>query len=927
MSSPTPPDTPLEIPAALWPEVSAAFDAAQDWPVAERPGRLAALAAERPDVAGPLRRMLDALDRPDDLAPADGGLLQRALDDAAQAWTAGRTLGIYRLVAPLGDGGMSSVWIAEQLEGVQRRVALKLPHPGLEPAEALARRFARERDLLAALEHPNIARLYDAGVHGGQPWLAMALVDGESLTAHAARLPLRQRIGLFMQVLGAVRHAHARLIVHRDLKPANILVDRSGQVQLLDFGIAQLLGDDAAAGGVLALTPDSAAPELLAGEPLGVACDIYALGVVLYELLCGERPYRLEPRSPEPLPHQLARTRVAAPSVRGQAAAAGDLDAIVARAMARDPGDRYASVDAMAGDLQAWLDRRPVAARAGGRWYRGRLALRRHAGAVTGAVATVLALAGGLGLALWQAQEARAQADRVAATQRWLIELFEAASPERSGANPPDARRLILDGSARLDAELADQPVLRADLQRLAGDMLLSLQDWPPAAERLGAAVQGYERLGRAAAPEALDARWSLGEALDEQARHDEALRRFDELLALAAAEHGPRDRWQRPVRLRRATVLLNRGDAAGAEAAVAEALALPPGRGEDAARTALNGAYTRALVHWTQGRIAEAAAGFERVVADAPGVDGFPRSNLLMARYRLLTAWGRAGDFARVLDASTPLLADAEALLGPRATLTLFVLEARVQALARQGRYREAVALQREAVQRAQERTGPDDDEQRQLAAGMLGQMLVLAGQADEGLPLLRATLLMLDRRYPQATAFTETWRLMHGLALLRAQRWADARAVLQATLERAEGLQAMDPTVAAEARQALGLVAQAEGRPEAARELLARACPALATVYGPDGPRVWRCRAHAAWIAGLAGEAGALAAFDAVAPRYRASLPPGHVAGAGLDRLRADLVERQDPAAAQRLRAEARGLWTQVFGTPMPERFSGLH
>ncbi|RVT50909.1 serine/threonine-protein kinase [Rubrivivax albus] len=926
----------MDIPAALWPEVSAAFDAALDWPTDEREARLAALESSRRDLADALRRLLAAHASTATLASADGALMQHALDDAVQPLEPGRVVGIYRLQAPLGRGGMSSVWAADQLEGVHRRVALKLPHPGLEPAEALAARFARERDLLAALEHPHIARLYDAGVDGIQPWLAMALVDGTSLTDHAARLPLRQRVELFLQVLDAVQFAHARLIVHRDLKPANILVDRAGQVQLLDFGVAQLLGDHGPGAGVLALTPDCASPELLAGEPAGVACDVYALGVVLYELLSGQRPYRLDPRSPQPLREQLALQLtppgLSRPSAHGAAVLAGDLDAIVLKAMASQTGARFASVEALAADLQAWLDRRPVQARGGGRWYRTGLAMRRHAGAVTGGLATVLALAIGLGSALWQAREAQAHAQRVEATQRWLIELFEAASPERSGEHPPDARQLILQGSARLEAGLSDQPALRADLQRLAGELLLKLQDWHPAAAQLQAAADGDERAGRQHRPEALQTLESLAEALDGDARHDEALQVYDRLQAVAERHLGVRNAWRRPAGVGRAMVLLNQGDAAAAGSALEATLALPPGTGEDAAHTNLLGLYGQALVAWHQGRIGESARQFAQVVEASLDVPAFARSNVLMARYRLLTAWGREGDFARVLAGTEGLLADCEALLGPRATLTIHVLEARVQALARQGRYAEAVALQRETVSRVEQRSS-HDDEQRVLSGGMLGQMLVLAGAHDEGVSRVRATVAFLDRKYPQASVFTEVWRLMQGMALVRAQRWDEAVAVLNTVLSRSEGVPAMDPTVPAEARQLLALAAVAQGRPGDAGTLFAQACPALAAVYGADGPRVWRCQAHQAWATSrrapttTADAESALAAFDAVATRYRQSLPPEHVVGAELDLMRADLLARVDPAAAAPLRALGQAAWQRVMGAAVPAHFSGLH
>ncbi|HEX4584740.1 MAG TPA: protein kinase [Burkholderiaceae bacterium] len=334
---------------------------------------------------------------------------------------AGQRIGPYQLVRELGLGGMAVVWLAQRADGAFRReVALKLPLLS-HLRRDLAERFARERDILAQLEHPNIARLYDAGLAAnGLPYLAMEYVEGQPLTTwcDAQRYSLRERLKLFLQVLDAVQYAHGCQVVHRDLKPSNILVTQSGQVRLLDFGVAKLLADGAEADRTdltrvygRVLTPDYSSPEQLMSEPVGPASDIYALGVVLYELLVGNRPYHIK-SEPSSLPLELAirAAHVRKPSAQVHASAAaarssnqeslmralrGDLDAIVLKAAAREPQDRYPSASAFADDLQRYLSGDPVEARPNLLTYRiGKLVLRHRpaAAAIAASIAAAIAL-------------------------------------------------------------------------------------------------------------------------------------------------------------------------------------------------------------------------------------------------------------------------------------------------------------------------------------------------------------------------------------------------------------------------------------------------------------------------------------------------------------------------------------------------------
>jgi eukaryotic-like serine/threonine-protein kinase len=331
----------------------------------------------------------------------------------------GERVGPYQLIRLLGVGGMAQVWLAQRADGAFRReVALKLPLV-TRLRKHLESRFVRERDILAGLEHPNIARLYDGGIDSdGLPYLAMEFVQGRKLTAwcDANALGIRERLKLFLQVLGAVQYAHERQVVHRDIKPSNILVTDAGQARLLDFGIAKLLEDDNSQSELTriygrAMTPEYASPELLRGDPVDVQSDIYSLGVLLYELLCGTRPYRIKPgTSPETLADAIARREIKRPSrhIKPDAAAPrattheklerdlrGDLDAIVLKALSREPGDRYPSASELSDDLQRYLNGESVKAQPARISYRvAKFALRHRFAIAVGAALLLLALSG-----------------------------------------------------------------------------------------------------------------------------------------------------------------------------------------------------------------------------------------------------------------------------------------------------------------------------------------------------------------------------------------------------------------------------------------------------------------------------------------------------------------------------------------------------
>jgi eukaryotic-like serine/threonine-protein kinase len=483
-----------------WERLDALFAELAILPSAERASALLTACDGDVDLQNELESLLKVHDVQS--GPLDGDPMLSAIADHNE-WVGypGTLVGPYRLVSLIGEGGMGSVWLAERADSVyQRSVALKLPH--ITSRAGLDERMRRERDILASLEHPGIARLYDGGISAdGRPYMAMEFVNGEDLLSYcsARHAPLNERLELFLQVCAAVAYAHAHLVVHRDLKPANIIVTAEGQVKLLDFGIAKILQPDLIGDATRTahLSPAYAAPEQLAGSRITTATDVHALGVLLFQLLSGRLPWEvsdlpvaaalraLQEQAPRPsivIADQTHRMVAYASKVSCVTAGqvSGDLDAIVARALRREPASRYPDARTFGDEIRRYLRHEPVQARAGARSYVLRRFLRRNWLPLSAVGAVCFALTVGIAVALWQAKRAEVQAGRATATKDFIVGLFRASDPRlaQGGIRSNITAKQLLDlGSARIEKEMSAQPELQIELLGLTAQIYDDLGD------------------------------------------------------------------------------------------------------------------------------------------------------------------------------------------------------------------------------------------------------------------------------------------------------------------------------------------------------------------------------------------------------------------------------------------------------------------
>lgn len=867
-----------------WNQAKQVLDEALERPPERRAAFVDEACADEPEV----RREVEALLAASDEADGFFGGFERGAAEALVGMEGGFAadldghIGAYRIERELARGGMGTVYLAARADGqFEQQVALKVLHRGLD-TDYLLQHFLAERQILASLSHPGIARVFDGGVTepaqagGGQPYFVMEYVNGQSLTDYCdtRRLTVRERLRLFLRVTDAVQHAHQRLVIHRDLKPSNILVaeadgQKEPQMKLLDFGVAKLL--DAGAFGFETqpltqrgqhwLTPEYASPEQVRGEAVTTATDVYALGVVLYELLTGCRPYTFETRAAREVERVVAETTPPAPSTQveqateGRARSAqapgtpaaigrarrlsparlsrrlrGDLDTIVMKALRKEPGRRYATAEALADDVQRHLGGLPVHARRETVRYRAGKFVRRHRAGV--AVAVVMAL-----LLLSYAATVTVQADRIAEERdraqteaakaeqvaTFLAGLFEAGDPGEAPGDTVTAQDMLGLGVERI-GDLKEQPDVQAEMLTVIGGAYIGLGRYEEAEPLVQRAVDIRRALYDRPDSNLARSLAALGMTLRRKGDFAGAESAYREALAMNRALYRSAHPDVAESTDGLGTVLRRRGNHAEAEALLREALAMRQALGAqdrlgaepvDVAQSQNN----LALLLLDEGQYAEAEALFREALAANRRLLSPDHPSLTINLYNIALALQRQGDYA----AAEPLYRDVVArdrrVLGsdhPEVGIDLAklagLLRDKGDYAAADSAYDEALAHLRRTLPAGHPRT----------AEAMVGQGMLraLQGRPAEAEPLLRE-----GQRAFEATVGAGHWlaanaRSWLGHCLTQRERYAEAEPLLLEAHETLRTTRGLGDPHTQQALRHLAALYEAQGQADRARQ-----------------------------------------------------------------------------------------------------------
>lgn len=814
-----------------WGHIDELLARALDVPAADRDRFVDEECADDPALRRTVRELLAASTGPEDfLAPGrlqQGKLwsdLGRYLTDGSEIGP-GSVVGCCRLVREIGRGGMAVVYLADRLDGgATSPVAVKLLRLGADDPDVI-RRFRKEREILAALEHPGIARFIDAGVAiDDRPYLVMEYVEGEPIDRYCdrKRLDTGERLRLFLDIADALQHAHRNLVVHRDLKPSNILVDAEGRAKLLDFGIAKPV-DDSAVTQTLArmLTPQYASPEQILGGQVTTASDIYQLGLLLYELLTGAPPYRVQDRAIDELTRVVCQRDPVRPSaslatrgaddLQGVAEArrvrperlrrilSGDLDAIVMMALRKDPARRYQTVEQLAHDIRRHLESLPVIARPERISYLVGSFLRRHRKAALAAAAVLVAVSGMIAyhadrlseerdLAKREAENARAaeaqarvEAAKAEQIAGFIQGIFLGVDPAEAGALDKTLVRRLLDVAAsRVETELAGQPDVGAAIRHTIGVSYSALGEYEPAHEQLSAALDLWRLSHGPGSPEELASVAELALVQRRLGRYEKAEGLLAGAVAGLRANYGDEhpETLSAAVNLASLERLIGRYDSA--ERLYLEVLEACRRVLGDDHRDTLTVANNLALLYHEQGDFDRAEPLFVEVLDKSRAIFGTDHPDTLNSLNNLAMLHEMQGRFEAAEKLYLEALDGSRRVMGPDHPETLNTMNNLAVLYGNQGRLEESERLHRRVLGQSRRVLGADHPDTLNSMSN-LALLVSRLGRSEEAYELLRSASAAAHRSLPPSSVLRATIASNYGEVLTEFGRFAEAEAQLR--------------------------------------------------------------------------------------------------------------------------------------------------
>ena len=881
---------------------------AQSLPEAARSPWLAELAARDPGLAAELTQGwiqlaetqfpvgAEAPSSDAELAPSGDWSSTEQIEEAPSL--KGRRMGAWQLLHKIGEGGMGQVWLARRADGLyEQEVVLKLLRSDLQQAP-LSQRFARERAVLARLKHPGIARLLDAGISAGVPYLVLEYVSGRTLGEHVrAECPsLASRVALLIQVAQAVEHAHAQLVVHRDLKPSNVMVSAEGEVKVLDFGIAGLL-DEEDPGHLTrvsgrGLTLSYASPEQLSGAPVGVAADVFSLGVLLFEMISGRLPFYSAGSSRTAIEYALLHQDAPrlgallsqAPEVDAPVGARpldaerarGDLEAIVAKALRKLPEERYPAVGALIEDLSRWLRHRPVSARREDWRHRMRLWLRRNALAASLSSGLAFAVLLGLGVSLDQWRRAQAAARESDQVTLYLTELLGSASPDVHGGEAPTVMALLEKSRRDLAGKFEDEPATKARLLSVLAQTYASLDRYDLAAPLGREWVALTAQLYGEDDERTVEAHIKLAQIYVPTGPHDLVVAELEPLRERVARLHGPKSDRMRELYYALANGYMKTGRLVEAKVALDQA-------GELVRLLYPEGHFYRTFHHMVEavrlsgeGRIGEAR---DQLRLTEPALQNPPKENLrhaLAIRRNILTMDIRAGKYEGVQVRAEALGQEMDRLHGRGNSMRAFMYPEIARYHHDRAEYAQALAA-RQAFNTLGN-GAPFNARTAAKASLLLARAQAGAAPAanlrSEALELLEEVE---STRAQMGVSRAEAWLALARSGLLLGELGLAGEAISRLRGDADLHLE-RDHWLESRVAQAEGELLRARGDMTGSRLLLSRRVALLETSPDRQVPPLWQARLDLALTLVMMGAPDAAAALAAAQQARPPEMPAGH-------------------------------------------------